>query len=43
MGGWTDEDGLENVPDSLWRTFVADRGPDGKTAPVGIDALASNA
>lgn len=33
MGGWTDEDGLENVPDSLWRTFVADRGPDGKSAP----------
>ena len=33
MGGWTDEDGLEKVPDSLWRTFVADRGPDGKSAP----------
>jgi hypothetical protein len=33
MGGWSDEDGLENVPDSLWRTFVADRGPDGKSAP----------
>jgi hypothetical protein len=33
MGGWTDEDGLENVPDSLWRTFVADRGPDGNSAP----------
>lgn len=33
MGGWIEEDGLENVPDLLWRTFVADRGPDGKSAP----------
>ena len=33
MGSWTDEDGPEKVPDSPWRTFVADRGPDGKSAP----------
>jgi hypothetical protein len=33
MGGWSDEDELEKVPDSLWRTLVADRGPDGKSAP----------
>ena len=33
MGGWTDEDGLENFPDSLWRSFVADRGPNWKSAP----------
>lgn len=33
MGGWSDDDELEKVPDSLWRTLVADRGPDGKSAP----------
>lgn len=33
MGGWSDEDDLKKVPDSLWRTLVADRGPDGTNAP----------
>jgi hypothetical protein len=34
MGGWSDDyDELEKVPDSLWRTLVADRGPNGTNAP----------
>ncbi|KAF8851221.1 hypothetical protein BDZ45DRAFT_155158 [Acephala macrosclerotiorum] len=33
MGGWTDEIELEKVPDELWRTLVADRGPSGTNAP----------
>lgn len=34
MGGWTyDEDIVSAVPDSLWRTLVADRGPNGANAP----------
>jgi hypothetical protein len=33
MGGWADEDGLGNIPDSLWRTSVANRELDGKSAP----------
>ncbi|KAH9203526.1 hypothetical protein DL95DRAFT_472296 [Leptodontidium sp. 2 PMI_412] len=37
MAGWDPSWGSENkpptVPDKLWRTLVADRGPDGKSAP----------
>ena len=33
MGGWPDEDEKDKVPDSLWRTLVADRGPHGVNAP----------
>ncbi|CZR68976.1 uncharacterized protein PAC_18877 [Phialocephala subalpina] len=33
MGGWTDEIEPEKVPDELWRTLVADRGPNGTNAP----------
>lgn len=33
MGGWTTETEAEKVPDSLWRTLVADRGPQGINAP----------
>jgi hypothetical protein len=34
IGGWSDDyDELEKVPDSLWRTLVADRGPNGTNAP----------
>ncbi|KAF8866142.1 hypothetical protein BDZ45DRAFT_683533 [Acephala macrosclerotiorum] len=33
-GGWSQEDGDgKTVPDQLWRTLVADRGPDGTNAP----------
>jgi Heterokaryon incompatibility protein (HET) len=32
MGGWDDEANL-TVPDRLWRTLVADRGPDGHNPP----------
>lgn len=33
MGGWRDDDALESVPERLWRTLVADRGPNGTNAP----------
>ena len=33
MGGWSHDDPPERVPDNLWRTLVADRGPDGAKAP----------
>jgi hypothetical protein len=35
MGGWDESDGqvLERVPEKLWRTLVADRGPDGTNPP----------
>ena len=33
MAGWDHEDNPETVPDRLWRTLVADRGPDGKSPP----------
>ncbi|KAK5113576.1 hypothetical protein LTR85_010804 [Meristemomyces frigidus] len=32
LAGW--EIGRQNVPESLWRTLVADRGPDGKNTKV---------
>ncbi|KAI9692498.1 MAG: hypothetical protein M1822_006729 [Bathelium mastoideum] len=31
--GWYPEGDLSNVPDRVWRTLVADRGPDGKRPP----------
>ncbi|KAI9704631.1 MAG: hypothetical protein M1820_005379 [Bogoriella megaspora] len=31
--GWQPGDNLHHVPDRLWRTLVADRGPDGKRPP----------
>ncbi|MCJ1286512.1 hypothetical protein MMC26_005858 [Xylographa opegraphella] len=35
MGGWEepDDDSSVKVPDQLWRTLVADRGPDGNSPP----------
>jgi hypothetical protein len=33
MGGWPNKDDSVRVPDSLWRTLVADRGPHGINAP----------
>ncbi|MCJ1390761.1 hypothetical protein MMC18_003622 [Xylographa bjoerkii] len=35
MGGWEepDDDSVVKVPDQLWRTLVADRGPDGNNPP----------
>lgn len=33
MGGWSNDIALEKVPDSLWRTLVADRGPHETSAP----------
>ena len=33
LGGWTNDRPIDRVPDDLWRTLVADRGPDGKNAP----------
>ncbi|KAH9211833.1 heterokaryon incompatibility protein-domain-containing protein [Leptodontidium sp. 2 PMI_412] len=34
MGGWNDDDDdLKKVPDRLWRTLVADRGPNDTNAP----------
>lgn len=34
MGGWEDpEDQLEEVPNALWRTLVADRSPEGDNPP----------
>ncbi|KAG4435233.1 hypothetical protein IFR05_009288 [Cadophora sp. M221] len=34
MGGWNDDDDdLKKVPDRLWRTLVADRGPNDMNAP----------
>lgn len=33
MGGWTYDSVPERVPDSLWRTLVADRGPHGISPP----------
>jgi hypothetical protein len=33
LGGWPLEDQPRNVPDQLWRTLVADRGPNGTNAP----------
>jgi hypothetical protein len=33
LGGWLLEDQPRNVPDQLWRTLVADRGPNGTNAP----------
>ncbi|KAL5330901.1 hypothetical protein ACEPPN_000427 [Leptodophora sp. 'Broadleaf-Isolate-01'] len=34
MGGWSDDDDdLKKVPDRLWRTLVADRGPNDTNAP----------
>lgn len=32
MGGWIQRE-TQTVPDRLWRTLVADRGPNGKSAP----------
>lgn len=34
MGGWTEGQPTDKVPDKLWRTLVADRGPDGKNPPT---------
>ena len=36
LGGWseTDESQIDTLPDSLWRTMVADRGPDGGNPPT---------
>jgi hypothetical protein len=34
MGGWPPDCMKENVPDQLWRTLVADRGPNGINAPA---------
>jgi hypothetical protein len=33
MGGWKNDDTLDTVPEELWRTLVADRGPNGTNAP----------
>jgi hypothetical protein len=33
MGGWTNANDLEKVPESLWRTLVANSGPGGRNAP----------
>jgi hypothetical protein len=33
IGGWSLNTVLEKVPDQLWRTLVADRGPNGTNAP----------
>lgn len=33
MGGWPHHAPIEKIPDSLWRTLVADRGPDGTNPP----------
>ncbi|KAH6714263.1 heterokaryon incompatibility protein-domain-containing protein [Leptodontidium sp. MPI-SDFR-AT-0119] len=33
MAGWGPKYKPQTVPDKLWRTLVADRGPDGKNAP----------
>lgn len=36
MGGWTEPDdrSTNDVPDKLWRTLVADRGPNGENPPT---------
>ncbi|KAL8694774.1 MAG: hypothetical protein Q9218_000620 [Villophora microphyllina] len=37
MGGWeeeSDDQSPDDVPDKLWRTLVADRGPDGNNPPT---------
>lgn len=34
MGGWIEGYPTDRVPDKLWRTLVADRGPDGKNPPT---------
>lgn len=31
--GWKEKGTVHTVPDKVWRTLVADRGPDGKTPP----------
>ncbi|KAF2181282.1 hypothetical protein K469DRAFT_752834 [Zopfia rhizophila CBS 207.26] len=33
MAGWNGEDDVNNIPDRLWRTIVADRASDGKNTP----------
>jgi hypothetical protein len=33
MGGWLRDTSPKELRDALWRTLVADRGPDGKNAP----------
>lgn len=33
MAGWPTNSGRDKVPDQLWRTLVADRGPNGTNAP----------
>ncbi|KAL2069399.1 hypothetical protein VTL71DRAFT_14078 [Oculimacula yallundae] len=33
MGGYDDRSELKKIPDDLWRTLVADRGPNGTNAP----------
>jgi hypothetical protein len=34
MGGWKEGQPTDKAPDKLWRTLVADRGPDGWNAPI---------
>lgn len=34
FGGWNNEHPPDEVPDQLWRTLVADRGPNGINAPT---------
>lgn len=34
MGGWDDPEDLNEVPEALWRTLVADRSPEGGNPPT---------
>jgi hypothetical protein len=33
VAGWTNDDDIDDIPDRVWKTLVADRASDGKNAP----------